>query len=49
MWLTNLFGRAKNISSELASYQKKLKRLITLNFYVLKKRVYHNAVFVNVL
>lgn len=27
MWLTNLFGRAKNISSDLASYQKKLKRL----------------------
>ena len=29
MWFTNLFGRAKNISSELASYQKKLKRLNT--------------------
>ena len=27
MWLTNLFGRSKNISRELASYQKKLKRL----------------------
>ena len=27
MWLTNIFGRAKNISSKLASYQKKLKRL----------------------
>ena len=27
MWYTNLFGKAKNISSKLASYQKKLKRL----------------------
>ena len=27
MWLTSLFGKAKNISSELSSYQKKLKRL----------------------
>ena len=31
MWFTNLFGWAKNISSELASYQKKLDRLDTCN------------------
>tara|TARA_Y100000592_G_scaffold95520_1_gene162232 strand:- start:206 stop:436 length:231 start_codon:yes stop_codon:yes gene_type:complete len=27
MWYTNLFGKAKNISSKLASYKKKLERL----------------------
>jgi len=37
MWLTALFGRAKNISSELTSYQKKLDRLDICNGCTNKK------------
>lgn len=37
MWLTNLFGRFKNINSELASYKKKQVRLGVCESCPLKK------------
>lgn len=45
MWLTNLFGKVKNINSELADFKTKESRLKTCDGCPLKNEDFHYLFF----